>query len=391
MKSLNRSSTENITLPSMQCSRNSNKVAIFIRSLTGAGAERVVINLIHGMVQQGILPDLLLTSEQGSFLSQVPSGVRVINLNTRMVIQSALPLAEYLRHEKPDILLSHLHSNNVTAVIAKQIAQSSTKLFLVEHGTFSRERHKLKLYGKLLLPRVMRWAYPQADLIIAVSKGAARDLETELSLKPGSVTTIYNPVVDTSLLEKSKSDVEHPWFQPDQISKIPVFLSVGRLSKEKNHRNLIQAFAQVRAQKPARLVILGEGKLRQELETLIQELELMSDVWMPGFVENPYAYMSRASAFILSSDYEALPTVLIEAIACSCPVISTNCPNGPAEILEQGRYGLLVPANDPEALANAMRQTLELSIDRELLTQRAQQFNIEAIVSQYLQTMGLFQ
>lgn len=367
------------------------RIAFLLANLKGGGAERVALNLVKGLAQRGFLVDLVLAKAEGQYLDEVPTGVRVFDLQTEIGprTQSALkilrPLRGYLREQKPDILLSHLIFTNGVAVIAKVLAGVRTHLILVEHNTLFQHSPQGNEPRSQFLPIVMSWLYPRAEAVVAVSEGMARDLHSQLRLPSDLVKVIYNPVVDESLSQKAQLNVEHPWFQSEEI---PVLLAAGRLTVQKDFSILIRAFAQLREQRQARLLILGEGPLRKKLQALVVELGLENDVSLPGFVKNPYAYMSRAAAFVLSSRWEGLPTVLIEAIACGCQVVSTDCPNGPSEILAEGKYGRLVPVGDVTALAQAMQLALENPIDAPQLRKRSQDFSIERSVSEYLQLIG---
>ena len=206
------------------------------------------------------------------------------------------------------------------------------------------------------MPLFMRLTYRSADTIIAVSNGVADDLSTMLKLKRNQINVIYNPVVSEHLIKNSREPVDHPWLTSN---KVPVILGVGRLTEAKNFNALIHAFSIVVASIPARLIILGEGEQRDSLETIIDQLNLADQVDLPGFTNNPYPYMRCADLFVLSSIWEGLPTVLIEALSCGTKVVSTDCPSGPREILENGKWGTLVPVNNAEELANAMIFSLE--------------------------------
>jgi glycosyltransferase involved in cell wall biosynthesis len=358
------------------------KIAFFLPTLAGGGAERVVVNLLKGMVERGVPLDLVLANAEGTYLNQVPEQVRLVNLAVGGVINSILPLAHYLKENKPIALLSHMNHANVGVVLAKEFAGTKTRLVLVEHNTLSVS--KSKLFRSKLLPAFMKWLYPRADVIIGVSQGVAKDLEYQLGFKTGKVSVVYNPVVDNELMAKAKAPLNHPWFKKGNP---PVFLAVGRLTEQKDFLTLIKAFALLREQRLARLIILGEGESRSELEAMIKKLEISEDVSLPGFVQNPYAYMYNASAFILSSRWEGLPTVLIEAMACSCPVVATDCPSGPQEILEAGKYGSLIPIGNSVALADAMIQTLEVPVSRDVLVERGMYFSTERAVSEYLKLL----
>jgi glycosyltransferase involved in cell wall biosynthesis len=212
-----------------------------------------------------------------------------------------------------------------------------------------------------LLPRLVRQFYPLAEHIIGNSQGVAEDLLRVTGLPCDRVKIIYNPVVTPELGELKEAEVQHPWFDHGQP---PVILAVGRLKPQKDFSTLIQAFARVRHTRPSRLLILGEGPERDALKTMVRELGLEEDVSLPGYVENPLAYMSRASLFVLSSRWEGLPTVLIEALYCGVPVISTDCPSGPREILADGQHGSLIPVQDVSALAEAINLGLNGQIPR---------------------------
>ena len=194
------------------------------------------------------------------------------------------------------------------------------------------------------------------------------------------IRTVYNPVVSADLDRKARESPPHPWFDDRPC---PVILAIGRMKKVKDFSTLLRAFARLLVQRPARLIVLGEGRLRPSLQSLAWELGIAERVDFPGFQENPYAFLAKADLFVLSSRHEALPTVLIEAMACGCPVVSTDCPSGPREILEDGRLGPLVPVGDTEALAKAMARVLDEPPSRDLLRERASFFSVERAVERY--------
>jgi glycosyltransferase involved in cell wall biosynthesis len=235
--------------------------------------------------------------------------------------------------------------------------------------------------------KMMRRLYPKADRIVAVSQGVANDLISLLNLPHEKVTVIYNPIVTPELFEQAKQPVSCSWFEQNRL---PVILAVGRLTKAKDYPTLFRAFSLVRQIRPAKLLILGEGEERANLERLAIELGIQNDVSMPGFVDNPFAFMAKASVFVLSSAWEGLPTVLIEALACGCPVVATDCRSGPREILDNGRYGHLVPVGDHEALAKAILETLDnpdFPADRQTRLQRTMEFSVDAAVDKYLKVL----
>jgi len=206
------------------------------------------------------------------------------------------------------------------------------------------------------------------------------DLAQLMNVSRERITVIYNPsVVQAEVQAKAQAPLDHPWFKPDQP---PVILAVGRLQVQKDYPTLIRAFALVRQTRPVRLLILGEGKERPLLEALVKELGLEQDVSLPGFVLNPYAYMARAALFVLSSRWEGLPTVLIEALCCGAPVVSTDCPSGPREILRDGQYGPLVPVGGVNALARAIETTLAAKTPKPP-SESWRPYELETVVSQY--------
>jgi len=296
-------------------------------------------------------------------------------------------LVRYLREERPAVLLSAEPDLNLVALWARRLAGISVHTVISERihlSTHLRDGAKRRKWRWRFIVPLLRRTYPNADHIIAVSHGVADDLRTLVRLPPELVTTVYNPVVDSELAKKADAPIDHAWFKPGAP---PVIIAVGRLTEQKDFSTLLQAFAQVRAQRQARLLLLGEGEMRPKLEARARELGVDRDVSLPGFRSNPFAYMARAAVFVLSSAYEGLPGVLIQALACGCPVVSTDCPSGPAEILENGQYGRLVPVGDPAAMAQAILSTLEAPPDRGLLQKRASLFSVDRAVEQYLEVL----
>ncbi|MDJ0732794.1 MAG: glycosyltransferase [Nostocaceae cyanobacterium] len=360
-------------------------VACFLRFLGGGGAERIILNLTRGFVKRGLKVDLVLTSTGGPHLWQVPSEVRIVDLKTPRLLASLPSLVRYLNQEQPKSLLSTLHYNNEFALLAKRFSKSSTRVVVREANTLSLDAKPKDGLKKRLIPLFVRQLYPWADNVVAVSKGVAEDLANVTDLPLKRIQTIYNPTITPDLLLKAQERVEHPWFQPGQP---PVILGVGRLQAQKDFPTLIRAFAQVRQVREAKLVILGWGPDRPQLEALISELGLVDDVDLPDHVKNPYAYMARSSVFVLSSAWEGLPNALIEAMAVGVPVVSTDCKSGPNEILDNGKYGFLVPVGDNGAIAQGILSILSGNsqpVDPSWL----EQFTLETVTQQYLEALGI--
>ena len=331
------------------------RIAIFMPSLFGAGGQRSMLNLAHGIAECGYAVDLVLAQAEGPFLAEVRRPVRVVDLKASRAVTSLPALVRYLRREQPEAMLSVFGYVNIIALCAWRLAGVRTRLSVNEQNTVSLEAGNASSWRARLTPRLIKRFYPWANYVIGNSQGVADDLSQVTGLPRERIKILYNPVVTPELREKARAPSNHPWLKPDQP---PVLLAVGRLQVQKDYPTLIHAFARVRHTRPVRLLILGEGKERPLLEALIRELGLEQDVSLPGFVMNPYAYMARASLFVLSSRWEGLPTVLIEALCCGTPVVSTDCPSGPREILRDGQYGQLVPVGDADALARAIEITL---------------------------------
>lgn len=339
----------------------------------------MMVNLANAFAGRGIPVDMVLARARGPFLAEVAPEVGIVDLNSSGVVRGLPRLIRYLRETRPAALLSTLNHASIVAIWARRLAGVPVRVFVREADTLSQFRHaSLK---SRLMPSLVRRFYPWADRVVAVSQGVADDLVTFGRLPHDKVVTIYNPVVTPDIAERAAAPLAHPWFEPGQP---PVVLGAGRLTAQKDFPTLIAAFARVRERLPARLVILGEGEDRAKLERQVAALGLASDVDLPGFVDNPFAYMARAGVFALSSRWEGLPGVLIQALACGCPVVSTACPSGPAEVLDGGRIGPLVPVGEAPALADAIVAQLEAPTPAALLRERSALFARDASVDAYL-------
>jgi glycosyltransferase involved in cell wall biosynthesis len=344
----------------------------------------VMLDLGEGLAKKGNQVDLVLAQAEGPYLAEIPASVRMVELSSRhrsalRTIATLPALVRYLRRKRPDVLLTGLHAN-IVALWARRIAGFPQKVVITEHNTFSQQNQLLPAWYGWLMAHLVRWFYPWADGIIAVSKGAADDLAQVAKIPRQRIQVIYNPIITPRLHAKIKENLEHSWFTPGGP---PVILAIGRLSTQKDFGTLIQAFSRIRRTRPARLFILGEGEKRPELEALVRRLNLISDVSMPGFVSNPYPFIAKASLFVLSSRWEGLPTVLVEALYCATPIVSTDCPSGPREILRGGQYGCLVPVGDVASLAQAIEAILK-SKGSCPPRESVQRFEVETAVNQYM-------
>lgn len=360
------------------------KVTVFLPSLSGGGAERSMLNLAHGLADYGCKVDLVLAQATGPYMSDIHASVRLVNLNASRVLTSLPALVSYLRAEQPKAMVSALNYANIVAIWARRLSGVPCRVLVNEQNTISRSARSSTRRRQRMVPYLAKHFYPWADYVIGNSQGVADDLSEVTGLPRSQIQMLYNPVITPDVRAKAHAPLKHPWFEPGQP---PVVLAVGRLTKQKDFPSLIRAFAQVRRTRPARLIILGEGTDRPALEALIDELGLASDIALPGFVDNPYAYMSRAALYVLSSRWEGLPTVLIEALYCGPPVVATDCPSGPKEILDHGRYGALVPVGDVAALSEAIAAGLAGATPRSS-EESWHPYSLEAVVEQYLDLMA---
>lgn len=323
-------------------------LAIFIPDLSGGGAERVMVTLANRFAAMGHRVDLVLASATGTYMNEIGPGVRVVDLKSGRMLTSLFPLVRYLRGERPDAMLSAMHHVNIIAILARKLARVAVRLVVSERNSLA----NLQSVNGRIMRFLMGFLYPSADAVIAVTQAGARELVSEFNLERQKVYAIPNPLDIERVKFLASEPLCHPWFFAGEP---PVILAVGRLAPQKDFSTLIEAFAQLRMHRPARLVILGEGPLREDLERLVQEKGLSDVVSMPGFQENPFKWMARCDLFVLSSRFEGFPNVLVQALACGARVVSTNCPTGPEEILEgEG----LVPIGDQKELARSMASAL---------------------------------
>lgn len=368
---------------------NVNHIAMFIPALSGGGAERVFLNLAHSFIKKGLKVDLILCEVKGPYLKDVAYGVNIVDLMSNNPIKQTANLVRYLKREKPDAIISALNLSNIVSSVAHFIANIDTKLIITQHNiightTVRNSSFITKIKREFIIPTLFKKLFPRADLVVSVSKGVANNLAEKLDLDKKNIKVIYNPVVSDELLKMGEEDLKHPWFQKDVQ---PVILGVGSLTVQKDFQNLIQAFIKIREKKPAKLLILGEGSERNNLEKLIQQYDLQSDVQLLGFVNNPFKYMKNSSVFVLSSRWEGFGLVLVEAMVFGTPIVSTDCPSGPAEILENGRWGKLVPIGDSETLAKEILDTLNGNYKNP--EKRAMEFTIDNAAREYLEALSM--
>jgi glycosyltransferase involved in cell wall biosynthesis len=332
------------------------RLLMYCPALEGGGAERVMVTLANNFACSGVQV-LFVTARAAEevYRAELLPAVEYRCLHTGSTLRTLLPLTRLLRRVRPAAVLSTLVESNFLAIAAARLAKIGARVVVREANTPSHDLLRSPRLAKRLTGRLLPYIYPKADAIIASSQGMVHDLVMNFRIPPHKIRHIPNPLPLEQIRQQARAPVPHPWFSAGQP---PVILGVGRLERAKDFATLIRAFAKVRAEQEARLMILGEGSMRLQLEMLVRQLGLSECVALPGFDPNPFRYMARAKVFAMSSIYEGFPNVLVQALACGCPVVSTDCPSGPSEILASGAYGYLVPVGDVDALALSILKTL---------------------------------
>lgn len=362
------------------------RIGIVIYSLAGAGAERVSVNLVQEFVAAGHDVDFILSHGEGELLAEVASvaGVHVARFAGARGWRSAIK--EYVEQHSPTVLLAMMEG---AGVISLQACKGrDVPVYVASHIHFSRHcRHASRRKERWLMPLAARWYLRRAAGVIGVSNGVSEDIRQAAGLAPEKVHTIYNPILTKDFYRKAAAPVSHPWFsrEGDWLTVV----SVGRLTEQKDHSTLLQAISEANRKRPVRLLVLGQGERRAELEALAQELGIGENVDFGGFDPNPYCYIAAADVFALSSRWEGFGNVLVEALAAGVHVVSTDCPSGPREILDNGRFGELVPVGDSDALAMGILRACERELDRNALRHHLRQFESKPVADQYLRRMGV--
>ncbi|OGZ71070.1 MAG: hypothetical protein A2904_01065 [Candidatus Staskawiczbacteria bacterium RIFCSPLOWO2_01_FULL_33_9] len=364
------------------------KVAYFYTIFRNAAMARWVKNITDNIDQSKYAVSFVGLKIEESFTQEIAKDICVVNLSNPYVPTALFKLIVYFRKERPDIFVAAFPHINVLAMMAKVLSGVKAKVILTDHNHFfglasnARSLYR-RFFGMFILPHLMRIFYPLSNVVICASEGVAESILDVVNI-PDKVKVIYYPVAVDKIQDWSKESVDHPWFLD---SKIPVVLAAGRLINQKDFPTLLYAFKLVIGVKPARLVILGDGKDRKKLEKLIQKLGISENVALLGFQKNPFKYMKNASVFVLSSMHEGFGNVLVEAMACGTPVISTDCKSGPGEIIENGKSGILVPVGDYKSLSKAIIKVLSDGSLRQKFSaeglERVKYFSVEKNIRGY--------
>jgi glycosyltransferase involved in cell wall biosynthesis len=358
-------------------------VALYVPALRVGGAQHVTVNIANGFAGRGHPVDLVVSHARGGFRDQVSEAVNLVDLGTPELpgigIGASVPaLQRYLDRAEPGILFSAMTFANVIALAAARLSTAETRIVPTEHDEFGMDRRP----KSRLVSRLAGRLYPSADHVLGVSAGVVESVVRNTGIDREQVSIMYNPIEVAEIRDRAAEPPTHEWAVDPSVDLV---FTVGRLEPQKDLPTLIEAFESVATRRPdARLVVAGKGSRAGVLQERVRERGLGDVVDLPGYVDNPYAFMANAATFALSSRHEGLPTVLIEALACGCPVVSTDCPSGPAEILQDGEYGRLVPVDDPEALADGIAATIDDPPPADRLRGRADDFARETVIEEYV-------
>jgi glycosyltransferase involved in cell wall biosynthesis len=393
------------------------KIVLIFEGLGSGGVQRSMLKTAAALSERGYAIDLCVGDARGEFAGEVPDGTRVVELevaplwrvraqilaadpgNFSRLIPKKVPgrmrclpsLAQHFRIAKPDAIFAACTRYNLMAVWARRLAGLASPVIVSQRDQASNPTLGAEFIRENYSAKLIRRVYLQADTIVAVSDGIADDLAKASGIPRDRITTVYNPVIGPDVHAKARQPLDHPWFAAGEP---PVVLGVGRLRPQKDFPTLVRAFAKVRSRRPSRLVILGAApddcvgdNYLQKLKGLPGELGVADDVRFEGFTANPFAYMARSSVFVLSSEHEGLPGVLIQAMACGCPVVSTDCVSGPREILDHGRLGPLVEVGDDDGMATAIESALDHPHPSDQLKERANLYSVDRAADRYIKLL----
>ncbi|WP_082054263.1 glycosyltransferase [Methyloterricola oryzae] len=360
-------------------------VALVLPSLEGGGAERVFLRLAELFCQRGLVVDVVVARREGALISSVSEFVRLVDLHSSRPSRAIPALVCYLRQARPKAVMSALTHTNIALAIAHRLANVSSRCVLSERADLRVCLHQEKAFWDESWNRILgKLVYPWADHVVAVSRGVARSVVEVMGVSEHHVQVIYNPIDPEKVNQHSRQPVEFPW-----RDDLPIVIAVGRLVAQKDYPCLLRAFARLIQHTPCHLAILGEGEDRESLDRLISQLGIAQQVWMPGFICNPLPWVAKAKVLALSSRWEGLPGVLLEGLALGVPIVATDCPSGPAEILEQGRFGTLIPPGDSEKLARALSKVLAGESPVFLREEALDRFQSDRVVEQYFAVLGI--
>ena len=362
----------------------SSRIAILLPDLRGGGAERVMVDLAREFLRCGHNVEFVLMQATGDFLAEAQREFSVVDLSTPRMRNVLPALVRYMRRRRPDALMVAMWPLTVIAPLAARVAGFRGKVLISEHAILSQQYSLLGALHRIALRASAYVAYRLASMRVGVSHGTGADMASLSHMPLERFTIIHNPVRPAIPPASDTLSAAHALWATDG----PRILTVGNLKSEKNHPLLLRAFAKM-PRRDAVLMLLGRGENELGLRALASKLGIADRVIFAGFHADPSPFYATADLFALSSDHEGFGNVIVEALSFGLPVVSTNCPSGPAEILQGGRFGQLVPVGDAPALARAMTSALNAQADRDILLRRAADFAPEIAARKYLDLLGL--
>lgn len=361
------------------------KISFLLTGPNGGGAERALINVANYVARcsEHEVDIVLGKQSHGPLRDLIDTRIEVVSLAAGRARRIPGPLNAYVRTAQPDVLVSGLLVLDVLSLTARALRGWPTKVLIsVQNHPAVSARGAPVLSPERVWPLLIRLLYRRADCIVAASTGVAASVAKLLARPVAAVPVVPNPALAPGFAEAAATEPDHPWFHDGGP---PVLLAAGRLTPQKDFGTLLSAFADLVRRCPARLIVIGDGEQRAQLEELARRLDVADRVAFPGYITNPYPWMRRSSLFVLSSRWEGFANVVAEALACGAPVVATECESGPAEILDGGKYGRLVPVGDPSRMATAMAEALAAPVDRDALVARGLEYGVEHIGPRYLE------
>ncbi len=360
------------------------KIAFFISNLGGGGAEKVFLNLVNHFYSKELPVLLILRHKRGEYLDELNPAIKIAEIGSNNPLKMLYKIISICKKHEISVLISSQRYNNILSILAKK--NLCVKVIGREANTFdgiinSSDQNTISTLKNQLVFLLMKALYPLADLIIANSQDTADDILKHIRISRKKVKVINNPIVNDHIFVKGDEAIGNKRFE--KLSK-PLIIAVGSLTYQKNYEFLVKSFKQVSVSIPdANLVILGKGHLEDNILQLCKKLDIEQRVHLLGFVKNPYKYMKHSDLFVLSSRFEGFGNVIVEALAMGLPVVSTNCPGGPHEILDNGKYGTLVKLNDMKEFSDAIIEKLNSYHDKRISINRSNNFTIEMIADLY--------
>ncbi len=359
----------------------SKRICFVIAAFSDGGVSRVVSNLANEFIDRGIDVDVVaLVPNYYTSKRQYASEVNLISLGGPRILSFILLWRYFMQNRDYDAIISAIDFVNVHTMLASKMARVRSKVIVTTHTNLSEEKRQISSKILKVVYRLASSLYPLAENVCAVSSGVATSMHEELGLRGVDIQVIYNPIVHKEML-KTVPDRPHLWYS----EKIPVIIGCGRLTKQKNFKQLINAFSKLTQHQKVRLILLGDGQLKDELVQQVEVLGLSEYVYFAGNVVNPLDYFYYSRMLVVSSLWEGFGNIIVEALSMGCPVVSTDCPSGPSEILENGKWGRLVETNNEAALYQAMLEELsDQQVSKSFLQKRASDFTVNDIAEKYL-------